>query len=789
MSSFVIYADLSRRTLCTADGGIATLPQLTLGDKATFALRLLNQDTSAVYSTDLKVRSLRASIGPVAACPIIGAFSLKFDAGTESVMMPIDLTVDALKAAVLALAESETYPLAEVLTGTQPGVWLLRFNYVGAVPLHVGTSRLFPRAFIRVRAFQTNERWWHEVRLIIAPYAFVNVFYRVLAPPPTVTRIRAGNEGDTDTPAQNEVQKVHIPKTFSGTYYLGFNYRTSRILGTEDGPDEIAATLNAMWSDGATRFVATLPETDEIYVEFLGLLGKAPQELMSVSVNTFHAGDISFDLDLNNSDLAAALRASPSVQVPMEVEVEAVGDDEDPDDPAVPGRIMTLFTAPVTIVREQIWEELAVVPAINWIRPPQPKNYIPYGQNQVITGAQNYVACIGNGTATAIVIDHNLGTEALHITVRENISNGHRIPDNDYEVVFTDTNSLTLIFPTAPAANSLAATISTAGPTSAFVSGLTVTIGQVELLEDRLHNLGLRVGAIEDLLPSVTPARSDSTASSTSVEFEISDLSEMLPGNFGSDFSADAAAKDAKLLPRANGLLPAIHDATVENIATPLPSPALCAGRVYVNSGSTEILVPGGLGRRGSHLEPGGFAGSDGRVWYRLTRDGDTNSFYPTDFEREFFMLPVNDQMLRAGKKFTLSFKLALQTFKATTRAQYILVIEAGSAPGQTSPSPVGENLADVTWRDTPLLSQRIIVTPGKVTGIFGCAIYRDALGSISADQMSYNNWTAAHAGSAPETANFTIRARLKEFDTENSVVGAKGVLYYALTSATAEIA
>lgn len=204
---------------------------------------------------------------------------------------------------------------------------------------------------------------------------------------------------------------------------------------------------------------------------------KAPQELMSVTVNTFQPGDISFDFDLNNSDLAAALGASASVQVPLEVEVEAVGDDEDPDDPAVPGRIMTLFTAPVTIVREQIWEELAVVPAINWIRPPQPKDYIPYGQNQVITGAQDYTACIGNGTATAIVIDHNLGTEALHVTVRENVSNGRRIPDNDYQVVFVDGNSLTLVFPTAPAANSLAVTISTAGPTSAFVSGLTVTIG------------------------------------------------------------------------------------------------------------------------------------------------------------------------------------------------------------------------------------------------------------------------------------------------------------------------
>ena len=116
-----------------------------------------------------------------------------------------------------------------------------------------------------------------------------------------------------------------------------------------------------------------------------------------------------------------------------------------------------------------------------------------------------------------------------------------------------------------------------------------------------------------------------------------------------------------------------------------------------------------------------------------------------------------------------------------------MLVIEAGTSPGQSDPAPTGPNLADVTWLATPLLSRRIIVSNIKVTHPFGCAIRRDIDGTtMHADQMAYHKWTAAAA--VPTDTNFTLRARLIEFDTENSVVGAKGLVYYAFSGATTEI-
>ena len=149
-------------------------------------------------------------------------------------------------------------------------------------------------------------------------------------------------------------------------------------------------------------------------------------------------------------------------------------------------------------------------------------------------------------------------------------------------------------------------------------------------------------------------------------------------------------------------------------------------------------------------------------------------------------MLHINDQMLRAGSKFSLEFKLALRLFNASTRAQYLLRIDVGSAPGQITPSPTGENLENVTWVAAPLLSQRIILSGLKITHSFGASIRRDINGDLHADKMAYGNWTAASV--VPPSASFALRARLIEFDTENSVKGAKGTVFYALSEAKAEI-
>ncbi len=785
MSKFLLHVDLSRRTLITRDGGTYSVPPLTLGDAATFALRAMNRDANnTLVQTELPLRTLRASIGPVLAPPFGGTFSVRLSPAHESGAIAFDASADAVRAAILAMPEHAAFPIAEVVPSADPGCWLLRFNQSGPVPLSVATNRLLPRAFVRVRAFEDNGRWWHELRLIQSPLAFSGSHERVLPDAPSVRRIRAGAPRvDGSSINTNEVQALRVPTEFSGTYYLQFDFRSSRLIGIEDGPEEIATALNAMWTDGKTRFVVTNPEANHAYIEFMGPLEAAPWPLITVSVHTFQQGDITFALDLKTAELASALRGQSSIQLPFEVEAELATS----DDPTVPGQIVTLFSVPVTVTREQIWEELASVPQIDWMRPPQPKDYIPWTSDQVITGQQHYLCSIGDGISRAFNLEHLLDTRALHVSIRENTGLSRILLPSEYEVTLLSDNEAVIEFPAAdppPVQNAYAVIVTAAGPKSAFQDHHH-SIGQINGLPDALLALGLRITAIEDLLPAVNPAARSGSSGAT-LEIEIPDRSEMFPGKLAADTDAEAAEKDPTKLPKPAGLIPAIHDATIESITVPLPSATSGEGKVYRNDSGVALLVPGGLGRRGGYLDPLGYAGSDGRVWYRLVRDGTTNSFYPLDFEKELFMLHINDQMLRAGTAFTLEFKLALRLFNATSRAQYLMRIDVGSATGQSSPAPTGENLEDVTWESSPLLSQRIILSGIKMTHNFGCAIRRDINGVLHSDRMSYGNWTAASV--VPPSASFVIRARLVEFDTENSVKGAKGTVFFALTEAKADI-
>jgi hypothetical protein len=784
VSDLDLYADLITRKLVSSDGGAVTLSPFVLGDQLRCTLRTYERSESGdLRERDLRVRTLRASIGKVLAAATSGWFRL-WIGDDDTAQIAFDATADAFKTA------AQGSGIIDAVENPVAGTWVVkttRPDSEGPWPIYVHTNKLEPVSFVRVRQFKQLGVWWFECRLIQAPMAFNSGHERVLAVPPTVRRIRDGSAGSETEPPVNELQALHLPPDFRGTYFLRWNYRVSKLLGIEDGPDEIAAALNAMFEKGK-RFEATNPEPDNAYVEFIGELGGSPQPLITVEVNTFAPGVLTFTLPLDRAEMAAALRAVAEIEVPFEVEAEIVDDGEDIADPAVPGRIITLFQQPVKVVREQIWEEMETVQPIDWLRPPQPRDYIPFTPDQIIVGVQHYVAVFGDGESRSFSFPHNLGTEAFHLTVRENKSAGKVI--DGFNAIIASANELTLDFAETeppPAHNSLAIVISSAGPRSAFLAH-THTMAQILGLLDALAGVYARLEAIEDLLP--TPNLLTRREGAISQDIEIPDRTEVFPSaRLPKDFDPKSLAEGkTDKLPRAAGLLPAIHDATVVPIAVPLPPALANAGNVFQNTTTTPLLVPGGLGRRGGYLEPQGYAGSDGRLWYRLSRAAQTNSFYPLDFERELFLLHINEAMWQPDGRFSVEFDLELQLFLANTRAQFLLVIEAGTAPGQATPAPVGENLADVAWQPAPLLSQRIIVSGLKLKHHFGAIIKRSLDNVITAERRLYTAWSASPANAVPPSPGFVLRARLIQFDTENSVRGAKGFVFVALTQAKAQI-
>lgn len=792
-----LSASVSTLRLISSDGGEAQPPPLRLGDTLRCELRLYDTADGEQREVWPNVRTLNAAIGRVFAPPDRGELWLKLgDDGAAFGPITRAATGEELKAllnaAELGVTCTEVETEKDKDNNVIPGLWLVRFDSDDPLTLKTSVNKLRPESFARWREFRIGDVWWHELRLIQAPLAFNEGGHaRVLAPAPSVRQVRSGgdplNLSESDV---NEIQALVVPRGFIGTFVLRWNGRETKILGIQDGPDEIAAALNAMWKDGKKRFVATNPEQNQAYIEFTGPLADAAQPLIEVSVKSFQPGVLTFTLSLDRAQMHAALRAVAEIEVPLEIELEVVADGEDAADPAVPGRIITIAQQSVKVVREQIWKQLATIAAIDWLRPPEPRNYIPFTLDQVLIGNQaTYVAVLGDGELRSFSLPHNLGTANGTIAIRENAANGRLLVlGEDYQIRFPSENEIVVEFPAEldpPALTTYVFNFTAAGPASAFMAGLHITIPQVDGLEEALNMLSERLSTVEDLLPTVTPSLLQREQEKGST-ITLPDRREILPGAFPPNFNfADAATKGTGLR-AAPILFPAIHDAEVAGVPIPLPLATENAGEVFINHSGAPILLRGVASQRGTIVPVNGHLGSDGRAWYRLTQAGDTNSFFPADYERELVVLPINASMLRAGQSLTLEFDLALALLKATTKAQMLLRIEVGSVPAQSAPAPTGENLEDVVWLPTPLLSRRLIVSTVTMKHRFGCFISRDAAGAFAANRLLYGQWEAAPV--VPPAANFVVRARLMDFDTENSVTNARGFVFYEFTKGEVSI-
>lgn len=787
-----LFCDFANRRLVSRDGSTFTLAPITEGDTLIFTLRPQERgEAGDLREKDLPIRTIRASWGCVKEAPAAGTFKLTSALGTTAAIQ-FDEAANQFSAKITPLF---AVPPVEV-TSPAPGCWtgkltggvLAEFEPAPDPEEGDASNRLEPVSFVRVRTWQRyGAEWWFEVRLIQAPLAWnIDGHERVLPDPPSVRRIAAGNAGSDVIPPSNELQALKLPPDFRGTYFIRWNNRKTAVLGIDDGPDELAAAFNAMFEGSTTtRFAVTNPEPDNAYIEFVGPLAGEPQPLATVEVNSFPPGVVTFDVPFDRAELFTALRAVPFLELPLEIEAEL----GDPETPEVPGRLVTLVQrATLRVEREEIYRELESVQSINWQRPPARRNYIPYTPEQIIVGTHSYSAAIGDGASLEISCPHNLGSSSGQIAVRQNIGGGRLLAAGvEYGVTFPSENELVLFFATAPAVASLVLTFTAAGPVETFLAH-THTMAQINGLLDRLAGQDARLENLEDLLPSASLAREDET--SEPAEQELPELAELYPGRFtaGFDPSKVTATTPAASLPRPAPLLPAIHDATIDNLTSSLPAAAGNAGKVYQNNTTAAILLPGGGGRRTAYVLVSGYAGSDGRALYRVTKDGATNSYFPTDLERDLFVLHFNEKQWRAGGRIQIAFDLELQLMRANTRAQMVVVIEAGSAPKQTAPAPTGDNLENIVWAASPILAQRVVLSEVSVKHRFGAMVKRSLADALSAERLHYKTWTAAPVDSVPATTGIVFRARIIHFDTENNVSGAVGFIRYAFTGGKAEI-
>ena len=774
------FVDLTNRKLnSTLGGSTLTLPELVQGDEIRIGLRFAEQIEGTATEVTRTLNSLRASIGLVDARPTGGTFQLHVDGDPVGSPLAFDATAAQVQAALDAAYTSS------VTVTFKDGSWLVDVANATEANLPItGTSvNLEPSCHVRVRSYLVGSKKRHEIRLIRSPFAATSIFSNILPAMPEIIRIQAG--GNDNTTEWDEIQALKISPFFRGTYQLRRGYKRSGELSIEDGAEEIQEAIAKLADDGGS-FTVTNPSNNTAHITFGGDMGGMSHELLEVEVFSAPPGDPTFVLNLNTAELADALRAVDNITTAvLEVEM-TVEDENDPD---------TLYTitpirVPVRIVRELNWEGLETAANIDWLRPPHGRTYIPFTEDQIITGSQHYVAPVGDGTNTEYTLTHNLGTRDLHVTLRKNdgesaiVDRQFSLDGDDlyisYAVTLDSEDDLTIKFKTPPTTNQYVATITTAGPISAFQAH-SHTIEQIEGLHLILDDLGSRVETLETFIPTAGVSSEDNKQVSVA-SWELPKIFEVFPTRSTVD-ADDVVSIEIDKLPRNGGLLPAKYLTGSPTVANTIPTNP-SQSTVYQYTDTTKgLAIPGYLGRKGKTIAAPAFYAWDGRGFYQVEKIVDSETvYYPADFSRELFRIHVNEKQLRFGKTFSLDFSFVAAVFNSNTSVHWGVVIDIGIPQGSpTTPS----NISTVNFLP-PSLDHSIMLTSVPSAHSFGLRVTRkleNLLPVYKVDRVLYGANEVSNT--ALTTANFIVRGRLARFDTDNNSPDPRGLVAFNGMDAT----
>ena len=773
----LVFADITNRRLTSALGGNQlTFPSFVQGDKVRLGLRFSASEEGSTQEIERTVQNIRASIGFVDARPEAGSFVLRIGAGpyvqgtNQTAPIPHNASAVIVQNALIAIG------ISNASVADSNGSWIV--SNAGAAIALTGASasglaaELSPLSFCRIRSSQVNSQYRYEVRLMQAPLASTAAFELIVPPAPSVSRVQEG--GSSSTTVWPEIQALKLLPSFRGTYQIRRGFKKTAELSIDDGPEQILAALAPLADDGGT-FTVSNPATNIAHITFGGSMEGIAQDLLEIAVFSAPAGDPTITLDLNTAEISAALRGADEIKPVLEIEVTV--EDENDDEVSY---VLTPFRAPITLIRELNWDGLETSANIDWLRPPHGRSYVPFTPDQIITGSQHYVTPVGDGINDELEISHNLGTRDLHVTIRRN--GGDFGVVDDVIVLIDDEDFITLSFPDTPDEDEYVATITTAGPVSAFQAH-THTIAQIEGLQAIIDDLGSRIEDMEAFIPSASFSVGNINQTIVAA-WDLPDIFEVFPTRTK---LANKALPDIKPadLPREGGLLPAVYpgvDPDPTETAIIPASPAL--DTIYEYTGDDDaVSLPGYLGRRSYKLQSGDLFAWDGRGFFAVSRmSADEDVFYPSDFDRELFRIHINAKQLRLSKSLRVDFSFVAAVFKSNTAVQWGVAIDIG-IPSAAPASP--DNLEAITFLP-PSLDHTFMLTAVPSSHSFGLRIRRalvDAVETFTVDRSIYGALEATDT--ELDTANFILRARLVRFDTENHETDPRGLVAFEGLKAT----
>jgi hypothetical protein len=772
----LLYGNISNKTASyTIEPGSITLPTVVQGDTFTLAVRLTETANNTTTVTAPSIYSARLSYGPVDVAPTAGTFKVLVNSVTSSV-----ITYGSTAASVAAVLNSISAATGWSVTEDQGSYLISRTSSWAATSgITIVQNELQPQSFVRVTSYSANSNFYQELRPMQSPLAYTSAYGLIVPPAPTITRVVTGYSDATTGVYVNEVQRLYIPPAFDTTYQIYRGTARTGLLNKDDGATEIQAALMAscITVGAGESFLVTNPQNYTADIEFAGTMSGATQSLLTVAVPISPQGDVTFDLDLNTQGMLAALRGDYEITHPLTCEIGI-----NYGTVATPNvQYVTVFQQNLTVQADGAWTGLAAAQSINWLNPPQPVNYIPFTSDQVITGIQSYTRVVtGAGPWT---IAHNLGTEAIHLTVRENYSTGYLLANTVSYSVQTATSQSVIVINKGSATTTpgWAVMISSAGPTSAFQAH-THTIAQVVSLQDQLNSLGNRLAIVEDILP----ATGISGSSTVTQPYEIpvaARHSVLFTNGLGTWTTTDSILQIGSVPSvQAPQLLEALSVTVGTAPSTALPT-ATTVDIVRAYTSGLNILVPRIGLIPGSRLPTGvayiGAENTRGLV-YQVENYSGGRTFYSKAYEASLFEIPINDKLFRAGTKAKLEWNLNVQSKASNATAQWYCIVDVGTITTVASPATQTGNISDITWNSTPILSQQLIVTGEPVKHGMGVEVLATSATQMDANYMTYGIWASATTGK-PSSRNFILRGRLANFDVIDTQGDARGWVGYAM--------
>ena len=773
----LLYGNISQKTASfTIDPANIALPTVVQGDTFTVAVRLTETSNNITTVTAPSIFSARLSYGPVDVAPTAGTFKVLVNAVTSSA-----ITLGSTAASVAAILNTISAATGWSVTEDQGSYIVGRTaNWTTTSGITIVQNELVPDSFVRVTSYSANNTFYQELRPMQSPLAYTSAFGLIVPPAPTITRVVTGYSDSTTGVFVNEVQRLYIPPAFDTTFQIYRGTARTGLLNKDDGATEIEEAImqGCVTALAGEVFIVSNPQDYTADIEFAGTMSGATHDLLTVAVPISPQGDVTFDLDLNTQGMLAALRGDFEVTHPLTCEIGI-----NYGTVATPNvQYVTVFQQNMTVQADGAWTGLAAAQRINWLNPPQPVNYIPFTIDQVITGIQSFTAVVtGAGPWT---IAHNLGTEAIHVTLRENISSGYLLAnENDYTVQTATSQSVivTKVSGTVPTAG-WAVMISSAGPTSAFQAH-THTIAQVVSLQDQLNSLSDRISNVEDILPAVGYTGTSTTTLPYVVP--VSEKGEVLFSSTPFDLAIGAIPN--------NESTPYMLRALSVTVSTAASISLISASTVNIVSAYTtglDLVIPRIGAIPGAKLPTGiAYVGAESTrsLVYQVQPYQNNRTYYPSAFEKPLFEVAINDKMFRANQRLSFNFDVLLQTKNATATPQWWVIVDVGEATTASIPTPQSANITGLTFNSTPILAQPLLVTPEAQRHPLGIEILATATTNsvvMSANQLAYGV-LASSPSAAPSGRNFILRGRLANFDVADQFSDPRGYIGYAIKQPT----